>query len=198
MRRRPERYQSIALIIMAIVVAPLAEEVFFRGMVYNALRRRMHFLFAALLQAAVFGFVHPFALTQRLMISTIGLCLALFYEWRKTLVSPVLLHSLTNGIATGTLLYTLAVSANAPVLGIRGDLHDKGCLLTEVVPGGAAEEAGLRVGDVIVAAGENSVRNQNDVVLIMRMKKIGDRIPVWFIRDGKDRYVEAILKSRPK
>ena len=87
------------------------------------------------------------------MISTIGLCLALFYEWRKTLVSPVLLHSLTNGIATGTLLYTLAVSANAPVLGIRGDLHDKGCLLTEVVPGGAAEEAGLRVGDVIVAAG---------------------------------------------
>jgi membrane protease YdiL (CAAX protease family) len=194
----PERYQSIALIIMAIVAAPLAEEVFFRGMVYNALRRRMHFLFAALLQAAVFGFCHPFDLTQRVMISTIGFCLALLYEWRKILVSPVLLHSLTNGLAMGTLLYTLAVAANAPVLGIRGNLHDKGCLLTEVVPGGAAEEAGLHVGDVIVAAGENSVRNQDDIVLIMRMKKIGDRIPVWFIRDGKRLYAEAVLKSRPK
>ena len=47
MQQHRERYQSIALIIMAIVVAPLAEEVFFRGMVYNALQRRMHFLFAA-------------------------------------------------------------------------------------------------------------------------------------------------------
>ncbi len=194
----PERYQLIALIIMAIVAAPLAEEVFFRGMVYNALRRRMHFVFAGLLQAVVFGFWHPFDLTQRLMISTVGFCLALLYEWRKSLVSPVLLHSLTNGISLGMLLFTLAVAANAPVLGIRGDLHDKGCLLTEVVPGGAAEEAGLRVGDVIVAAGENSVRNLHDVVLIMRMKKIGDRIPVWFIRDGKQFQAEAVLKSRPK
>lgn len=33
----PERYHSIALIIMAVVAAPLAEEVFFRGMVYNSL-----------------------------------------------------------------------------------------------------------------------------------------------------------------
>jgi membrane protease YdiL (CAAX protease family) len=194
----PERYHSIALIIMAVVAAPLAEEVFFRGMVYNALRRRMHFVFAGLLQAAVFGFFHPFDLTQRLMISMIGFCLALLYEWRKTLVSPILLHSLNNGIWTGILLYTLAASANAPVLGIRGDPHDKGCLLAEVVPGGAAEEAGLRAGDVIVAAGENSVRNLYDIVLIMRMKKIGDRIPVWFIRDGKRVQVEAVLKSRPK
>ena len=193
-----EHYQSIALIIMAIVAGPLAEEVFFRGMVYNALRRRMHFLFAGFLQAAVFGFWHPFDLTQRLMISIIGFSLALLYEWRKTLVSPVLLHSLTNGIGIGMLLYTLAVAANAPVLGIRGNLHDKGCLLTEVLQGGAAEEAGLHVGDVIVAAGENAVRNLDDIVLIMRMKKIGDRIPVWFIRDGKRFYAEAVLKPRPK
>ena len=193
----PERYQSIALIIMGFVAAPLAEEVFFRGMVYNVLRRRMYFLLAGLLQAAVFGFAHPFDLTQRLMISTIGFCLALLYEWRKTLVSPVLFHSLTNGIGIGMLLYMVAVAAYSPVLGIRGDLHDKGCLLTEVVSG-AAEEAGLRVGDVIVAAGENSVRNPYDIVLIMRMKKIGDRIPVWFIRDGKHLQAEAVLKSRPK
>lgn len=158
----------------------------------------MHFVFAALLQAAVFGFSHPFDLMQRFMISAVGLCLALLYEWRKALVAPVLLHSLANGISVGALFYTLAMAANAPVLGIRGDPHDQGCLLREVVPGGAAEEAGLRVGDVIVAAGENSVRNLYDVVLIMRQKKIGDRIPVWFIRDGKHLQVEAVLKSRPK
>jgi serine protease Do len=66
------------------------------------------------------------------------------------------------------------------------------------VPGGGAEEAGLRVGDIIEAAGENSVRNLYDVVLILRKKQVGDRIPVWLIRDGKHLQVEAVLKSRSK
>jgi S1-C subfamily serine protease len=42
------------------------------------------------------------------------------------------------------------------------------------------------------------VRNLYDIVLILRKKKVGDRIPVWFIRGGERLQVEAALKSRPK
>ena len=75
--------------------------------------------------------------------------------------------------------------AKARSLGFGGDTDEKGCRITEIVAGGAADQAGLRIGDVIIAVGENSVSNLYDVVLIMRMKKVGDQIPVWFIRDGE-------------
>jgi uncharacterized protein len=195
---QPEPYHAIALLILGIVGAPLAEEVFYRGMLYNALRKRMHFLIAALIQAALFALSHPFGFAERLAIGIIGFCLALLYHWRKTLVSPILFHALNNAIMLGALLTMLAIAANAPVLGVRGETHEQGCRITELVKGGAAEEAGLRVGDVITGAGENSVGNIKDVVLIMRMKKVGDRIPVWFIRDGETLQVEAVLKPRPK
>jgi membrane protease YdiL (CAAX protease family) len=194
----PEPYQAVALVILAVGVAPLAEEIFFRGMLYNLLRKRMHFLSAALIQGVAFGLVHPFGLKERVAIMVIGLCLALMYQWRKTLVAPILLHAMINALSLGILFYSLAIAANAPVLGVKGETREQGCVVTEVVPGGAAEEAGILVGDVIGGAGENSVRNLGDLVSIMRMKKVGDRIPVWYIRDGKTYQVEAILKARPK
>jgi membrane protease YdiL (CAAX protease family) len=193
-----ERYHSVALVILAVAVAPFGEELLFRGVLYNFLRQRINFLVAALLSGVTFGFCHPFGLAERLAASTIGVLLALLYEWRKTIVSPILLHSMVNTIAMCMVFYSLAIAANAPVLGVRGDSRENGCLITVVVPGGAAEEAGVKVGDVITGAGENSVRSQNDLVLIMRMKKVGNRIPVWFTRDGQDYQVEAMLKARPK
>jgi membrane protease YdiL (CAAX protease family) len=194
----PEPYLPVALVILAVGVAPLAEEIFFRGMLYNLLRKRMHFLPAALIQGVAFGLTHPFGLQERVVITVIGLCLALMYQWRRTLVAPILLHAMINALSLGILFYSLAIATNAPVLGVKGDTREQGCLVTEVVPGGAAEEAGIIVGDVIAAAGENSVRNLGDLVLIMRMKKVGDRIPVWYIRDEKTYQVEATLKARPK
>ena len=49
-----------------------------------------------------------------------------------------------------------------------------------------------------MGAGENSVKNLYDLVLIMRSKKAGDRIPVWYVRDGESLWTEAVLKPRAK
>lgn len=193
----PDRYQFPALVVLAVAVAPFAEEVFFRGMIYNALRRRMPLLLAVLIQGVVFGLMHPFGLARRVLIATIGVALGLLYEWRKTLVAPIVLHSLINVVSMAVLFQSSIIAANAPVLGVRGEAHGKGCLVTEIVPGGAAEAAGLLVGDVISAAGENSVRNLDDLVLIMRTKRVGDRIPVWFRRGDEEHQVEAVLQARP-
>jgi membrane protease YdiL (CAAX protease family) len=194
----PEPYQGVTLVVLAVVFAPLAEEVLFRGLLYNLLRARMHFLAAALIQGVVFALAHPFGLIERAMIVVTGISLALLYQWRKTLAAPILFHALFNAASMAMIFASVAIAANAPVLGVGGKPDDKGCIVTVVTPGSAADEAGIRVGDVITAAGENSVRNIGDLILIVRTKQVGDRIPVWFRRGEQDHQVEAVLKPRPK
>ncbi|WP_435008690.1 CPBP family glutamic-type intramembrane protease [Tundrisphaera lichenicola] len=194
----PSRFAKLFLVAMAVLVAPFAEEMFFRGMVYNFLRQRMHWILAALIQGIAFGFYHPFSLQERATIAVGGFAMGLLYEWRRALIAPILFHGFVNSLGLGLLFLSAAAYADAPVLGVRGEKSGRGCLLTEVMPGGSAAEAGLRVGDVITGAGENSVGDLRDLVLIMRTKKTGDRIPVWFTRDGEDHQVEAVLKARPK
>ena len=70
-------------------------------MLYNALRRRLPVIVAAPIQAVIFALVHPFGLAYRAGIAVIGLALAVFYEWRKTLVAPMLLHAMINADGDG-------------------------------------------------------------------------------------------------
>lgn len=82
--------------LLAVVVAPLSEEIAFRGLLYNALRQRANFPLAGLLQALVFALYHPYGNQGRMGVATMGFAFALLYEWRKTLVAPIALHSLIN------------------------------------------------------------------------------------------------------
>ncbi len=56
----PHWYDSLGLLVLAIILAPMAEEVFFRGMLYNWLRQRLHVAVAAPVQAIIFGLSHHF------------------------------------------------------------------------------------------------------------------------------------------
>lgn len=193
-----DRSRLVVLAVLAVVVGPISEEVFFRGMIYNALRRRTNPVVAAILQAAAFGLLHPFHVFYRLIIAVVGLVLAMIYEWRKTLLTPILVHALTNAVSVAMIFVSVAAYDRAPVLGISGEEQEGGCRLTEVMPGGAAGEAGLRVGDVITGAGEYSVADLRDVRLIMLSHKPGDRIPIYYRRGETDFMVEATLKARPR
>ena len=193
-----DRSGLMILAFLAIFVGPLAEEVFFRGMIYNALRQRTGLLVAAILQATAFDLFHPFEGFYRVIIAVVGFLLAMIYEWRKTLLTPILVHALSNVVSFMMIFLSVAAFEKAPMLGITGEKHERGCRLTTVLPGGAAEEAGLRVGDVITVAGEYSVADQRDLRLIMLVHKPRDRIPIYFRRGDTDFMVEATLKARPK
>jgi membrane protease YdiL (CAAX protease family) len=73
--------------VLAMGVAPVVEELFFRGILYRSLRRH-GFWAAAIVSSALFGMVHyvggPALSALFLMIATAftGLGLALIYEWR--------------------------------------------------------------------------------------------------------------------
>jgi uncharacterized protein len=186
------------LAFLAVLIGPVAEEVYFRGMIYNALRQRVHPVIAAILQALAFGLFHPFHIVYRAAIAVVGFLLAMIYEWRKTLLTPILVHALVNAASFAMVFLATAAYDGAPVLGVVGEKDEGGCRVTQVWPGGAADEAGLRVGDVITGAGENAVADLRDVKLILLSHKPGDRIRVWFRRGRSDLIVEATLKARPK
>jgi membrane protease YdiL (CAAX protease family) len=187
------RVELIAFAVLALVVAPIAEEVFFRGMLYNALRQHIFPAFAALASALVFALFHPFGPVDSVPIALAGLGCAVVYEWRKTLVAPICVHAGINTLGVTMLLLTLAADAAAPRLGVFVESGTGGACITQVVPESAADRAGLRVGDVLKTVDGQVVTDLPSLSAVVRQRSVGDKIKIEFARGNADQRVEAIL-----
>jgi uncharacterized protein len=105
----------IAAGFMVICVAPVAEEFFFRGFFYRALRSRYSVLAAALIDGLVFGVIHyDFSGSDALLIlpplAALGFMFCLVYERTGTLYPVIALHALNNAIAYGVTVEDASVS----------------------------------------------------------------------------------------
>lgn len=94
----------IAAGFMVICVAPVAEEFFFRGFFYRALRSRYSVLGAALIDGILFGFIHwDFSTADGLLIipplAALGIMFCLVYERTGSLYPVIALHAFNNAIA---------------------------------------------------------------------------------------------------
>jgi membrane protease YdiL (CAAX protease family) len=190
----PHWYDSLGLLVLSVFLAPVAEEVFFRGMLYSALRRRLHVAVAAPVQAIIFGLTHHFGPADTAGVVLIGLGFALLYEWRKTLLAPVLMHSLVNVLAMVIMAQSIAADAAAPRLGIIGETHERGVRLTEVLPDTAAALAGLQVGDVIFSLDGERVADMPGLTQAVRKRQVDQKVVVEFIRGAETHRVDAVLK----
>lgn len=112
-----------------------------------------------------------------------------------------------------------------PWLGITGDSvnllvaqanelpNQQGAYIHEVVPGGPAEQAGLRGssgtdtingvavpvgGDVVVAADGQPVNNFTDLLTISSQRAAGEQLPLTIWRDGAQQAVVLTLEARPR
>jgi S1-C subfamily serine protease len=74
---------------------------------------------------------------------------------------------------------------------------DAGVLVLGLVPGGPAEQAGLRVGDVIVAVDGQAVESAEEFLASVRGHRPGDQIQVEVVRDGQRQTIEVVLTERP-
>jgi putative serine protease PepD len=64
--------------------------------------------------------------------------------------------------------------------------EDGGALVAAVVPGSAAEKAGIQRGDVITRFGDKVVNDSNDLVGAVQAGKVGDRVEVTYKRNGAE------------
>jgi len=83
------------VVALACVVGPVAEELFFRGVVYSALRRRASRPAAIVLSGAAFSLAHTNWLGF-LPITVLGGLLAYLYERTGSLAGPLAVHILHN------------------------------------------------------------------------------------------------------
>lgn len=91
-------------IVGGTIAAPIGEEVFFRGLLYNGLKRRWGVLAATLLSALAFGIIHFGPLVVP-VIFLMGVVLALAYERTRSLWVTILMHAVNNGVTFGLALY---------------------------------------------------------------------------------------------
>ncbi len=82
--------------LLAVILAPLVEEVIFRGLLFGALRRRWGLGAALVISSAVFGLVH-LDLYASPAIFVLSLGLGWVYERTGTLAAPVAFHAVFNG-----------------------------------------------------------------------------------------------------
>jgi len=73
---------------------------------------------------------------------------------------------------------------------------DQGAFVTEVVPGSAAEEAGLQVGDVIIEIAGSEVAQSSDVRDVILEQEPGDQISLVILRDGEEQTIDVVLGRR--
>ena len=93
----------ILLALLALLIAPVCEELFFRGFVFGGLTNRFGFWKAAVMSALLFGLVHVEPI-KIFPLFILGLLLAGAYYRTRSLWSSALAHFLNNGIALLSLL----------------------------------------------------------------------------------------------
>lgn len=88
----------IARIACYEVVAPVAEELLFRQVIYKRLRNFTPVRIAVIVSALLFGLYHG-NLVQGIYAFIMGCLLALVYEWTGSLAAPVLFHVVANHLS---------------------------------------------------------------------------------------------------
>ncbi|PIE19751.1 MAG: hypothetical protein CSA65_01085 [Proteobacteria bacterium] len=88
---------TVALVLHVALLAPVAEELAFRGLLYRGLRQVTRPLPAAVVSSLIFAVMHPH-LTQGAWALGLGLLLAFAYEQTRSLLAPMLVHALFNAV----------------------------------------------------------------------------------------------------
>jgi membrane protease YdiL (CAAX protease family) len=103
---------TVLMVVLAVLVAPVMEELFYRGVLFRSIRDRYGFWVGAVVSGLLFGVAHyvpaPWqdaVLLQSVMVFT-GLGLAWIYERRGTILAPIAAHMVFNIIGVAIILGT--------------------------------------------------------------------------------------------
>lgn len=99
-------------------------------------------------------------------------------------------------IATGTVAHAiLGVNISTAAVESDGTTYVS-ARIEELVPGGAAEQAGLQVGDAITHVDGSMVTSAKSLSGFIRRYSAGDTVTITYIRGGKSSEVEVTLQAK--
>ncbi|MEM7395216.1 MAG: CPBP family intramembrane glutamic endopeptidase, partial [Verrucomicrobiota bacterium] len=103
------RFLLIYLMVFAVFVAPIVEELLFRGVVFPLLAKRIGVMPAIWMVSLLFGFVHQEIHTViPLTLLSVAMCIA--YIKTRSLLAPMLIHFISNGLTVCSLIFIKIVT----------------------------------------------------------------------------------------
>jgi len=87
--------QRVCFAIAAIVLAPLCEEILFRGILYDLLKQFGWPRLGLAVSSLLFGLIHANAMTL-VPLSFLAVVLALLYDQTRNLMAPIVAHAVFN------------------------------------------------------------------------------------------------------
>jgi len=96
--------ERILIIVLAIAIAPFAEEFIFRFFLYGVLKRYLGRGPGLILNALLFGAVHVH-LPSLLPLFVLGGCFTLAYEWSGSILVSMTMHALFNFFSLSALAF---------------------------------------------------------------------------------------------
>lgn len=100
----------VLLFIFICIIAPVTEEIFFRGFLYNALKKRFPVILAAVIQSSLWALLHGYPLIFTIGIFLLGLALAWIFETRRTLIAPFFVHLFFNAMVLLPIVVLIGVN----------------------------------------------------------------------------------------
>jgi membrane protease YdiL (CAAX protease family) len=93
----------VAVAILVAIIAPIVEELFFRGFLFGALGRVMHWIVAAVVTGFVFGAIHAGGTPAIFLVplAVLGALLCVLYRRTDSLVPGMGVHAFNNALALG-------------------------------------------------------------------------------------------------
>lgn len=124
--------------LLVAVLAPIAEEIFFRGLIFRALWNSTGLWPAAIISGLLFGALHIDATTtERLLqvvpLAVLGVSFALLYSWTGTLYATIALHATNNAIAVAAFAHEQHSDFGIALAGVLWVLMMLGCATGHLV-----------------------------------------------------------------
>lgn len=96
----------MAVLVMAVVVAPVAEEIIFRGYLYPVMKKYFGPFVAMVGTSLLFAVLHGHAASLPALFM-LAMCLGLSYEKSGSLLVPMIMHAVFNAISVAAILFFL-------------------------------------------------------------------------------------------
>jgi S1-C subfamily serine protease len=83
-------------------------------------------------------------------------------------------------------------------LGVIGVADQEGIRVTEIIPGGPAETAGLTIGDILTTIDEKPVKKISEKSELMASKKAGSQLVVTYVRGEILKIIHLRETAKPR
>ena len=99
----------VLLTALAVIWAPIVEEIVFRGGLLRQLRGPLNIVIAGALTAVVFAAMHGYPISVMAPLVALALGFSLLRYWRGSLIACVVAHALHNALVSGLLILLVSI-----------------------------------------------------------------------------------------